>query len=717
MSAENVNIINLPKIDEIKDGQYLIVETDTGTQIIDFKYFIISQDNTTFEPLLSSLSTDTRDLSSKQASLSAEITEFKTTVSDVSALSGVIWKGDWSSSAVYEPSEAVFYRDSSFIAKTDNENQMPIDTSKTLNSAYWDYLAKGTVPSLSAKGDLLIGIDDGSKRLPIGPAGYVLKARSTGNRVAWQQSDTGRAGSVCSSLITEDGNAQVGSVVYGMCYLMSNNTVKAVYGKDGAGLGYQPVGVDVTHYASNPHPVTMPSEFDYDNDIITSVQRGLQCTFIVTDTGKVFATGSNGSGQLGVGDTTIRHVFEQIIFPDSGVKIDKVIVSYPADFSSQSTYFLTKNDGTTNNDGRVYACGKNTTGQLGDGTTTDRTSPVRVGSLINITNVWATGGTIGWAFASKATGEFYSWGEDSHNGYTGADPAGGGNRSTPTLQTGFAFGATTDGLHAVTKVIPVFGKTGSTFHSSTFALLSSGHIYHIGDNAYYQGGTASNADATTWTLVGGLSGVLDFDVNYAYRPTIIASCSAIEGGSYDGVKYKDHTDKTSLSGIKLVGWGHNGWGQLGLGNTTQVQRATVLNETLPEPLRYAVKLGSVKLQTACSDEVGWAGMQDSSGNLYFAGSQYGGKFAKGVTNDTQADNYLTSFERTPIPCPGNEIKTWIPIAINAANATDRTGANLILTNDGRVFVAGNYVDFVFGAGYSGAESGLTPYDGWKQVMF
>lgn len=720
MATENINIVNLPKIEEIKAGEYLIIETDTGTQILDFKNFIINQENTTFEPLLSTLATDTRELSSKQVSLSAEITEFRTTVSDVSALSGIVWKGDWGSSAAYEISEAVFYNDSSFIAKANSTNQAPLDTSKTLNSTYWDYLAKGTVPSLSAKGDLLIGIDDGSKRLPIGPAGYVLKARSTGNRVAWQQADSGRAGAVCSSLITEDGNAQVGQVQYGIHYLMSNNTVKSG-GSDGSsatGTGYHPTVGNNDRWTSHPHSVTMPPDFDYDNDTIISIQRAFQQVWIVTDTGKVFATGYNGNGQLGVGDTTIRYVFEQVTFPDSGVKIDKVIVSNPADFSSTSTYFLTKNDGTTNNDGRIYACGKNNVGQLGDGTNDDRNLPVRVGTTLNgFNNVWATGGQMGWAFASKATGEFYGWGIGGQNSRTGIS-TDGASSNTLILQTGYAFGATTDGLHGVTKVIPVLGITGDSFFASTFVLLSSGHIYHQGDNATYQGGDADNTDAQTWTLVGGLSGVLDFDLDYSYRPTIIASCSAIEGGSYDGVKYTGHTDKTSLSGIKLVGWGFNGWGHLGIGNTTQVSRAKVLNEYLPEPLRYAVKLGSVKMQTANTNgNQSWTGIQDSSGNLYFCGNEYGGRFARGQTTTGNVDNYLTTFERVPIPCPGNEIKTWMPIGINVDNASDATGANLILTNDGRVFVAGNYVDYVFGAGDWHTGSAITPFDGWKQVIF
>ena len=56
-------------------------------------------------------------------------------------------KGTWSSATTYEADDIVLYQDgavnSSYIAKAASTNQTP-STGGTLNSTYWDYLAKGT---------------------------------------------------------------------------------------------------------------------------------------------------------------------------------------------------------------------------------------------------------------------------------------------------------------------------------------------------------------------------------------------------------------------------------------------------------------------------------------------------------------------------------------------------------------------------------------------
>ena len=58
------NILDLPKIDTISNGDYIIVETLGGTTILDFKDFIISRNNTTFYYTISSNSTKIDGLSS-----------------------------------------------------------------------------------------------------------------------------------------------------------------------------------------------------------------------------------------------------------------------------------------------------------------------------------------------------------------------------------------------------------------------------------------------------------------------------------------------------------------------------------------------------------------------------------------------------------------------------------------------------------------------------
>lgn len=64
-------------------------------------------------------------------------------------------------------------------------------------------------------------------------------------------------------------------------------------------------------------------------------------------------------------------------------------------------------------DGRVYAWGLNSDGQLGDGTTVDRTKPRKVAGLTNVTSVTA----IGWSvFAIRKGGSVWTWGAGRDGG-------------------------------------------------------------------------------------------------------------------------------------------------------------------------------------------------------------------------------------------------------------------------------------------------------------
>ena len=79
--------------------------------------------------------------------------------------------------------------------------------------------------------------------------------------------------------------------------------------------------------------------------------------------------------------------------------------------------------------GELYAWGKNNYGQLGDGTTTHQNSPLKIGASTNWVSV-AAGGNHGLAI--NAAGELYVWGYNNY-GQLGDDGVKNLYKTTPVL--------------------------------------------------------------------------------------------------------------------------------------------------------------------------------------------------------------------------------------------------------------------------------------------
>ena len=113
---------------------------------------------------------------------------------------------------------------------------------------------------------------------------------------------------------------------------------------------------------------------------------GSQHAVVLTDSGLVWAWGSNSYGQIGDGTSTTRAV-PTVVPTISGVTAIAA--------GGNSTYAL-KTDGT------VWAWGQNTYGQLGDGTGYSRTAPVAVTGLSNVIAI-AAGNVHALALKSDGT--------------------------------------------------------------------------------------------------------------------------------------------------------------------------------------------------------------------------------------------------------------------------------------------------------------------------
>jgi len=177
---------------------------------------------------------------------------------------------------------------------------------------------------------------------------------------------------------------------------------------------------------------------------VTSVSAGSNHTIALKSDGTIWAWGDNMDGLLGDGSKENQ---------TTPVQVAKDLTGVTSVSAGSSHAVALKNDGT------VWAWGDNGLGQLGDGTTEDRFTPVQVKGLTGVTSVSA--GTF-HTMALKNDGTIWAWG-DNMDGLLGDGTRE--NRLTPVQ------------VKALSGV-----KAISTGNSHTIALKNDGTILTWGYN-------------------------------------------------------------------------------------------------------------------------------------------------------------------------------------------------------------------------------------------
>jgi hypothetical protein len=129
---------------------------------------------------------------------------------------------------------------------------------------------------------------------------------------------------------------------------------------------------------------------------------------VIDTNGDVFLWGSNSNGQLGDGTTTQRN-FPYKLDTTSGVVSGKTFVDVCA--GQYHSWALA-------NDGNVYGWGDNAIGKIGDGTTTQRLTPVLVDNSLVITssNITVVGLYCGFKHSMEIVKFISCYGKSAYSG-------------------------------------------------------------------------------------------------------------------------------------------------------------------------------------------------------------------------------------------------------------------------------------------------------------
>jgi len=266
-------------------------------------------------------------------------------------------------------------------------------------------------------------------------------------------------------------------------------------------------------------------------------------------------------------------------------------------------------------DGTVWAWGDNTYGQLGDGTTIQRNSPVAVPGLTGVVAVSAGGG---WTVALKSDGTVWTWGVNNYGQLGNGTATGSAANSTPMKVPGIsgAVNVSAGGYHTV-------------------ALKSDGTVWVWGWNLYGELGDGTTIQRNSPVVVPGLAGVTSVSAGDIHTLALKSDGTIWAWGdnSWGDLGDASMTQQNSpvlvqgLTGASSVvsgwrhtvalksdgtiwSWGANTYGQLGNGSTTS--SATPVQA---RAVTLAVSAGSSHTVALKSDGTAWAWGDNSQGQL------------------------------------------------------------------------------------------------------
>lgn len=335
----------------------------------------------------------------------------------------------------------------------------------------------------------------------------------------------------------------------------------------------------------------------------------------------VYAWGINTSGQVGDGTTTERDRPVQVTALPHGVK--QVVFG----FAGFSAALLPG--------GAVEAWGDNSSGELGDDSTTSRATPDFVTGLKGITQIAAGNG---FMLALDSAGNVWSWGSNSLGQLGKGDEGPHTNTDVP---------GKVPGLTGITQIV--------AGDETSLALRSDGTVWDWGGNNFGQLGDGTTTEQASPQQVPGLTGITQVASGDGFSSFAINSAGALfawgangDGNLGDGTTTQRNTPvqvpdlppvKQVSAGVfstlaiagttnTLWGWGENGFGTIGDGTSTQ---------------RLSPRMTTLTGITQISEGFDVSAAVQSNGTLLIWGRNSGGALANGTPSTNQLN---------PVAVPG-----------------------------------------------------------------
>jgi len=369
---------------------------------------------------------------------------------------------------------------------------------------------------------------------------------------------------------------------------------------------------------------------------VTAISAGYNSGLALTKSGRVLAWGGNTAGQLGNGTEKARLKPVYVRLPGH-TKIASIAAGYLTGYAVTST-------------GRLLAWGYNVTGELGDGTTTTRLTPVPVRLPHGVTVVSATAG-MGHALALTAGGRVLAWGSNMFGQL--------GN------------GSTTDRHVPVLVQLPKGSRARALAGGQDFsmALTTADRVLTWGANGAGQLGNGTTKDSATPVRVHLPRGFKTTGIGAGWNaetglaignaPLALTRRAATDSAATDTAA-TNHAAAAPGGVAPLRAWGLGNFGQLGNGTLTSAA-------AIPVRVRLPRGVTVRQVRAGCFHSVALA----STGRVYAWGDNSVGQLGDG-----------TSVPRnTPV-----QVKLPAGVKVTAVRAGCRD--SLALTSTGRVYAWG-----------------------------